>query len=91
MQVFGLGWDLAMQEKVPDEMLSRAYSYDMLGSFVAVPVGQLTFGPLAVLFGVQKVMLVGGIVYVALALLTLVSRQVRALERVSTTSQPVPG
>jgi MFS family permease len=90
-QVFGLGWDLAMQEHVPDEMLSRAYSYDMLGSFVAIPVGQLAFGPLALLFGVQQVMLVAGIVYVALALLTLVSRQVRALERVSTTSQPVPG
>ncbi len=59
VQVFGLGWDLAMQEHVPDEMLSRAYSYDMLGSFVAIPVGQLAFGPLAILFGVQKVMLVG--------------------------------
>lgn len=90
-QVFGLGWDLAMQEKVPEEMLSRAYSYDMLGSFVAIPVGQLAFGPLAVLFGVQEVMLVAGIAYVALALLTLVSRQVRGLERVSTTSPPAPG
>ena len=91
MQVFGLAWDLAMQEQVPDEMLSRAYSYDMLGSFVAIPIGQLAFGPLAILFGVQKVMLVAGICYVALALLTLISRQVRTLERVSTTSQPAPG
>jgi MFS family permease len=91
MQVFGLGWDLAMQEQVPDEMLSRAYSYDMLGSFVAIPVGQLAFGPLAILFGVQPVLLVAGIVYVALALLTLLSRQVRDLQRVSTISQPAPG
>ncbi len=48
IEVFGLGWSLAMQEHVPDEMLSRAYSYDALGSFVAIPVGQLAFGPIGV-------------------------------------------
>jgi MFS family permease len=87
-QVFGLGWDLAMQEHVPDEMLSRAYSYDMLGSFVAIPVGQLTIGPLAAVFGVQEVMLVAGLAYAALALATLASRSVRDLRRVSMT-EPV--
>ena len=90
IEVFSLGWNLAMQENVPDEMLSRAYSYDMLGSFVAIPIGQLTFGPLAAVFGTQEVLLVGGLVYLAVALLTLTSRSVRDLERVSTTSQPVP-
>ena len=34
-----------MQEHVPDEMLSRAYSYDMLGSFVAIPVGPAAVRP----------------------------------------------
>ncbi|MBZ5737442.1 MFS transporter [Nocardioides mangrovi] len=93
-EVFNLGWNLAMQEHVPDEMLSRAYSYDMLGSFVAIPVGQLTFGPLAAVFGTREVMLAGGVVYVAIALLTLLSPSVRDLRRVaaagavSTTSPP---
>jgi MFS family permease len=90
IEVFGLGWNLAMQENVPDEMLSRAYSYDMLGSFVAIPVGQLTFGPLAAVFGTQDVLLVGGLVYLAVALLTLTSRAVRDLPRVSPTSPPAP-
>jgi len=90
IEVFGLGWNLAMQENVPDEMLSRAYSYDMLGSFVAVPVGQLTFGPLAAVFGIQDVLLVGGVAYLAVSLLTLASRSVRDLRRVSTTSAPAP-
>ena len=90
IEVFALGWNLAMQENVPDEMLSRAYSYDMLGSFVAIPVGQLTFGPLASAFGTQDVLLVGGVVYLAVALLTLLSRSVRDLPRVSTTSPPAP-
>jgi MFS family permease len=81
LQVFGLSWDLAMQEHVPDEMLARAYSYDMLGSFVAIPVGQLLFGPLGLVFGIQSVMLVAGVVYVVVALATLASRSVRELPR----------
>ncbi|WP_433158432.1 MFS transporter [Kribbella sp. CA-247076] len=90
-QVFGLGWDLAMQEHVPDEMLSRAYSYDMLGSFVAIPIGQLLFGPLGLVFGVQKVMVVAGVVYVVIALVTLVSRSVRDLPRATTVELPATG
>jgi MFS family permease len=90
IEVFGLGWNLAMQENVPDDMLARAYSYDMVGSFVAIPVGQLAFGPLAAAYGVQDVLLVGGIVYVVIALTVLLSRSVRTLERVSTTSPPTP-
>ena len=89
-ELFGLGWNLAMQEHVPDEMLSRAYSYDALGSFVAIPVGQLLFGPLGAAFGTQEVVLVGGIVYVVIALATLSSRSVRTLARISTTSAPAP-
>ena len=88
IQVFGLGWDLAMQEHVPDEMLSRAYSYDMLGSFVAIPIGQLLVGPVAAVFGVQDVMLVAGVAYIALALLTLLSRSVRDLPRLSDVADP---
>jgi MFS family permease len=91
-EVFSLAWNLAMQEHVPDEMLSRAYSYDALGSFVAIPLGQLAFGPLGHVFGVQDVMLVSGVVYVSIAAATLCSRSVRDLGRatevVSTTSPP---
>lgn len=89
IEVFGLGWQLAMQEHVPDEMLSRAFSYDALGSFAAIPLGQLLAGPLALAFGVQPVMLVAGLALAAVALATLLSRSVRDLERapaVSTTS-----
>lgn len=82
VEVFSLGWNLAMQENIEERMLSRAYSYDALGSFVAIPIGQLTFGPLGEAFGAQRVILVGGFVYVAIALATLASRSVRRLDRV---------
>jgi len=81
VEVFSLGWNLAMQENIDERLLSRAYSYDALGSFVAIPVGQLTFGPLGEAFGAQRVILVAGFVYVAIALVTLTSRSVRRLDR----------
>jgi len=81
IEVFSLGWSLAMQEHVPDEMLARASSYDALGSFVAVPVGQLAVGPLGAAFGVQETMLVCGVSYVLVCLATLGSRAVRDLQR----------
>ena len=80
-EVFSMGWSLAMQEHVPTAMLSRAYSYDALGSFVAMPVGQLTYGPLGAAFGYEDVLIVSGVVYVGVCLLTLTSSAVRDLPR----------
>ncbi|RHW27645.1 MFS transporter [Nocardioides immobilis] len=92
IEIFGLGWDLAMQEHVPADMLSRVYSYDMLGSFIAIPAGQLAFGPLGAAFGLQHMILAAGVAYFVIALATLASRSVRTMERAdatSTTSAPV--
>ena len=63
-------------------MLSRVSSYDALGSFVAIPIGNLTFGPLAEVFGARDVLVVSGVVYVTVCMLTLLSRSVRDLGRV---------
>jgi MFS family permease len=89
IEVFGIAWNLAMQENIEDDMLSRAYSYDALGSFIAMPVGQLLYGPLGEAFGYREVLLWSGVAYAAIALLTLTSRSVRTLER-KPTSDPVP-
>lgn len=80
-EVFGMGWNLAMQENIDDSMLSRAYSYDALGSFVAMPIGQLAFGPLAAAFGFEEVLVVASVAYVAICALVLCSRAVRTLPR----------
>jgi MFS family permease len=82
IELFSLGWTLAMQENVEERMLSRAYSYDALGSFVAMPIGQLAYGPLGEAFGYRDVLVVSGVVYTAICLLTLLSRSVRNLQRV---------
>jgi MFS family permease len=88
-EVFGLGWNLAMQEHVPEDMLSRAFSYDALGSVIAIPIGQVAFGPLGVAFGYHDVLIVSGIAYAAICLLTLSSRSVRDLRRVPAGAVPV--
>ena len=81
LEVFGMGWNLAMQENIDESQLSRAYSYDALGSFVAMPVGQLVYGALGDRFGYAPVVAVSGVAYVAVALAVLLSRSVRTLPR----------
>jgi MFS family permease len=70
-----------MQENIDDDMLSRAYSYDALGSFVAMPVGQLLFGPLGEAFGFEAVLMISGVATIVISLVTLLSRSVRTLDR----------
>jgi len=81
IEVFSIGWNVAMQENIDERMLSRAYSYDALGSFVAMPVGQLVYGPLADAFGYRDVLVWSGVTYCLIAALVLTSRSVRSLGR----------
>ncbi len=82
IEVFAIGWSVAMQENIDERVLSRAYSYDALGSLVAIPLGQVAFGPLGDAFGYRDVLVVSGLVYLATALLVLSSKSVRNLRRV---------
>jgi MFS family permease len=80
LEQFGVAWETTMQEHVPADKLARVYSYDMVGSFVAMPVGQMVAGPVAQAAGVEAA-LVGGAVLVGVAVLgMLASRDVRHLE-----------
>ena len=47
IEQFGVAWEVSIQEHVPADKLARVYSYDALGSLMAVPVGQMAAGPLA--------------------------------------------
>lgn len=91
IEVFGIGWNTAMHEHIDESVLSRVSSYDALGSFVAMPVGQLTFGSLAVAFGTRDVMVVAGVAFGVLSLATLLSRSVRSLEHVHVAEPELAG
>ncbi|GAA4535308.1 MFS transporter [Amycolatopsis samaneae] len=77
--VYGIAWETSLQEHLPHEMLSRISSYDNLGSFVAIPAGQLAVAPLAASFGAAHVALTGGVLCAVLILVPLASASVRGL------------
>jgi MFS family permease len=81
LQVFDVFWDLSIQQNIPQDKLARVYSFDLVGSFVAKPLGLVLTGPLAVLVGYHEWLLVVGCVMGASSLLALASRDVRRLVR----------
>jgi MFS family permease len=89
-EIFNLGWNLAMQEHVEERQLSRAYSYDALGSYVAMPLGQLTIGPLGEAIGYARVLAGAGVLWLAVCAVVLTSRSVRLLPRATPEAVSVP-
>ena len=49
--LFGVAWSHALQTHIPEEKLARVYAWDAMGSFVAIPFGELIAGPAAAHFG----------------------------------------
>ncbi len=80
-ELFGVFWELTLQQHVPRDRLSRVASYDALGSFVAIPVGQLLAGPLAAAVGVTTAVWLAVGVYVFAQGAVLLVPDVRRLER----------
>ncbi|MEU4294366.1 MFS transporter [Kribbella sp. NPDC026596] len=80
-EIFGIGWETALGQHIPIDKLSRVSSYDMLGSIIAVPIGQLSVGAVAAAAGITAVELYGAALYVAITLATLVVPSVWHLRR----------
>jgi MFS family permease len=79
LEQFSVAWDTTMQEHVPPEKLARVYSYDMVGSFVAIPVGEMTAGPIAHVVGAEAALIGAGVLMAVSVLAMLSSRDVRTL------------
>jgi MFS family permease len=92
LEVFSVGWDLSIQENVPEHMLARVYSFDQLGSFIARPVGLALTGPLASAVGEKRWLVVVGLAMLVAELAPFAIRDVRRLERRPALGEPVsPG
>ncbi|MBW4718458.1 MFS transporter [Saccharothrix obliqua] len=87
-EVFVVAWDVSLQQNIPPQKLARVYSYDMLGSFIAIPIGQVAAGPLGGRFGTGPTLLAGAAVVVTATLLAVCSRDVRRLRRRD--PEPIP-
>ena len=81
LEIFSVNWDLSIQQNVAEDKLARVYSFDIVGSYVARPIGLAVTGPVATLVGFDRWLLVVAAVMGGSALLSLLSPAVRRLER----------
>ncbi|WP_410587810.1 MFS transporter [Amycolatopsis sp. lyj-23] len=81
LEQFSVAWDVSLQENIPPDKLARVYSYDMLGSMIALPLGQIAAGPVAAHAGTSATLLGGAALVVVATAPVLCSTQVRGLVR----------
>lgn len=81
IEIFSVFWDMSLQQNIPQEKLSRVYSYDALGSFVLIPLGLIVAGPMAEAIGIDETLWLAGGVIAAGTVGMLLIRDVRTLER----------
>lgn len=79
LEQFSVAWETSMQEHIPADRLARVYSYDMVGSFVAVPIGEIAVGPIADHVGLRPALLGCAGVLLLGILGMLISSDVRTL------------
>jgi MFS family permease len=79
LELFGVGWSTAMGRHIPADRLSRVSSYDMLGSFVFIPIGYALGGPISSAIGISATVWGATAVTVVATLAVLLVRQVRTM------------
>lgn len=89
LEQFGIAWDTTLQQHIPADRLARVYSYDMLGSFLAIPAGEVAAGPLAGAFGARATLVAAAAVVVVATAAALTSTSLRELTNTALT--PVDG
>jgi hypothetical protein len=89
-ETFGVLWDTTMQQEIPQDRLSRVYSYDALSSFALIPLGLAAAGPIAEAVGTRATLFAGGVISVTATLAVLLVPEVRGLRRRGTIATHEP-
>lgn len=87
--LFTVTWETALHQHVRPERLSRVASYDMLGSFVAIPAGQALAGTAADTFHAAPVILTAAAAYVLVGAAALCTPAVWRLRQLTSTGASV--
>ncbi|MBW5812006.1 MFS transporter [Yersinia kristensenii] len=77
---FGVVWANALQTHIPPNKLARVYAYDAMGSFVAIPVGELAAGPLSMHYGSSAILLASAVAVVIATIATSFTPAIRQLD-----------
>jgi MFS family permease len=81
-------WQTTVQSHIPEQMLSRASSYDYFASFGAMPVGLAIAAPVAAVIGLRPMLLATAVLTFGLLLAMLAVRSVRELGSAADTADP---
>lgn len=81
LEIFSVNWDLSIQQNVPEDKLARVYAFDIVGSFVARPLGLVLVGPVVALTGTTTWLLMVAAIMGGSSLLAATVPSVRRLER----------
>jgi MFS family permease len=81
LEIFSVNWDLSIQQNVAEDKLARVYAFDVVGSFVARPLGLVLVGPVVAVTGTTSWLLVVAAIMGGSSLLAATVPSVRRLER----------
>lgn len=88
IELFGVYWDTALQQHVPEQALSRVSSYDALGSFIFIPFGQLLVGPISDAIGVDETLYLAAAIVTLAIVAMLATADIRNLRRLDVVDRP---
>ncbi len=77
VMLFGLIWEISLQEMVPEEKFGRVVSLDMLGSFALLPLGYIMTGWLAEWIGGMAATVLLSILSLAIVAVVMLNKRVR--------------
>lgn len=82
VELFEVSWQTSLQTHVPPELLARVISYDLFGSFLAIPLGQLVAAPASMAFGLVPTLVGAAVIAVGAIVLAALSPGVRGLRAI---------
>lgn len=87
---YDVHWETAIQHAVPGELQGRVHSWDILMSFVALPLGSMLAAPLAAAYGARPVIVVGACFLLVASVVPLFIRSMRTFEVPSSAESKAP-
>ena len=91
LEIFSVSWDLSIQQNIAPDKLARVYSFDLMGSFLARPLGLALVGPVSAVTGMTTWLWVSAAVMAAASFAAAAVPSVRRLERLQVGAPVVTG
>ncbi|MET9443033.1 MFS transporter [Streptomyces sp. NPDC006610] len=78
---WGVQWATTVQTQIPEDKLNRISAYEIAGSILAVPLGQVVAGPASSVVGVRELLLLAAVMSTGCAAALIATAPVRRLRR----------